>query len=88
MEMKELIVAVIVGDFDKGINRPANIPFTIKEKVLMVMGEVDGKLHILEVDPWTRTPILDYIGTFAVPLLMYVLIKTHIEGLPRHISDK
>ena len=41
-----------------------------------------GEFQILEVDPWTRIPILVDIGTFAVPLLTYALIKTHIKGVP------
>ena len=35
---------------------------------------VSGKFQILKVDPWTPNPILANIGTFVVPLLMYVLI--------------
>ena len=42
-------------------------------------------LQILEVDPWTRTPISANIGTFEVPLLTYVLIETHTQGVPHTI---
>ena len=44
--------------------------------------------QILEVDLWKRGPNLAEIGTFAVPLLTYVLFKTHIKWVPRTISDK
>ena len=33
-----------------------------------------GEFQILEVDPWTQTPILVDIGTFDIPLLTHVLI--------------
>ena len=49
---------------------------------------VIGKSQILVVDPWTRTPISADIGTFAVPLSTYILIKTHIKGVPSTISEK
>ena len=47
-----------------------------------------GKFHISEVDTWTRTPILANIGTFAVPLSIYVLIKAHIKGVQIPRLDK
>ena len=47
-----------------------------------------GELQISEVDHWARTPILADIGTFAVPLLMYVLIETHKKGVQSTRSDK
>ena len=47
-----------------------------------------GKFQILEVDPWRRTPISVNIGTFVVPLSMYVLIKTNIKGVSILISYK
>ena len=48
---------------------------------------VMGKFQISEVDPWTRTPILVDTGTFAIHLSMYVLIETHIKGVPIPRSD-
>ena len=33
-------------------------------------------------------PNFSRIGTFAVPLLMYVLTETHIKGILRTLSDK
>ena len=47
-----------------------------------------GEFQILEVDPWTRIPILVDIGTFAVPLRTYLLIKTDIKGVPIPSPDK
>ena len=47
-----------------------------------------GEFQILDVDPWTLTPILVNIGTFAVPLSTYVLIKHYIKGVPIPILDK
>ena len=47
-----------------------------------------GEFKILEVDCWTLTPISANIGTFAVPLLTYILIETNIKGVPRTSSDK
>ena len=41
-----------------------------------------GEFHILEVDPWTQTQISINIGTFAITLLTYVLIKPHIKWVP------
>ena len=46
-----------------------------------------GEFHVLEVDPCTGTPVLVDIGTFVIPLSMYVLIKTHIKRVPVPISD-
>ena len=46
------------------------------------------QLQILEVDPWTRTPILVDIGTFAVQLSTWLLIETHVKGVPHTRSDK
>ena len=42
----------------------------------------------MEVDRWTQNPILANIGTFAVPLLTYMLIETHIKGVHITKSDK
>ena len=47
-----------------------------------------GKFEVLEVDCWTRTPILANIGTFAVPLSTLGMIETHIEGVYITSSDK
>ena len=50
---------------------------------------VKDQLQILEVDYWTRTPILADIGTFVAPLLNYVLVVTHIErGKQHHIRRR
>ena len=46
------------------------------------------EFHILEVNPWTWTPILVNIGTFSIPLSTYILIKTHIKGVPILSLDK
>ena len=43
---------------------------------------VEDEFQILEVDPWTRTPISLDIGTVAIPLSMYVLIKNRIKRVP------
>ena len=43
---------------------------------------VEGEFQTLEVDPWTQTPISLDIGTFAIPLSPYVLIKNHIKRVP------
>ena len=50
-----------------------------KISIFIVSGIDD--LDILEVGPWTRSPISVDIGTFVVPLLTYVLIKPHIKGV-------
>ena len=42
----------------------------------------------MEVDRWTRTPILAGIGTFAVPLSTYILIESHIKGVRFASLDK
>ena len=41
MVTKEVIVAVVMEDVDLGLNILATLLFTIVEKVLIVMGEVD-----------------------------------------------
>ena len=46
-----------------------------------------SKFHILEVNPWTRTPIFLDVGTFYIPLSTYVLIKTHVKWVPIPRSD-
>ena len=43
----------------------------------------DAELDILEVDPWTRTPILVDSGTFAIPLSMYEWVP-----IPSSDTDK
>ena len=40
----------------------------------------EGEFQIVEVNPWKKAPILDDIGTFAVPLSTYVLIKHILKG--------
>ena len=47
-----------------------------------------GEFHIYEANPWTRTKISANIGTFVVPILMYVLIETNIKVVKRTSSDK
>ena len=49
---------------------------------LLCRGGCYGKIQILEVGPWTRNPVLADISTFAVPLLTYILIETHVKGVP------
>ena len=46
------------------------------------------EIHISEVDLWTQSTNFSDIGTFAIPLLTYVLLKTHIKWVPPTISDK
>ena len=46
-----------------------------------------GEFQILQVGPCTRIPISVDIGTFAILLSMYVLIKTYIKRVPITISD-
>ena len=46
------------------------------------------EFQILEVDTWTRTLFSADTGTFAVPLLMHVLIETQTIGVSRNISDR
>ena len=41
MSMKEVVVVVMMEDVYLGLKRSATIPFTIVDKLLMVMGEVD-----------------------------------------------
>ena len=60
-------------------------PFLV---LVIVQPSLVGQFHILEVDPWTRTPILADIGTFEVPSLMYITIETQIKIVRRTISDK
>ena len=59
----------------------------VSESVNMGWVELCGELHISEIDPWTQTPILLDIGTFAIPLSTYTLIKPHIKWVPITISD-
>ena len=42
--------------------------------------DASDAFHILEVNIWTQGPKLADIGTFVVPLLTYLLLKTHING--------
>ena len=49
---------------------------------------IRGELQILEVYCWKRTPSSANIRTFAVPLSTYVLIETHIKGVPITRSEK
>ena len=41
MSMKEVVVVVMMEDVYLGLKISATIPFTIVDKLLMVMGEVD-----------------------------------------------
>ena len=49
---------------------------------------VHGGFEILEVDIWTRIPILEDIGNFLVTLSTYVLIESNIKVLHSTRSDK
>ena len=55
MVIKVVIVVVMIEDAYLGLKRPATLTFTIVEKVLMVMGEVDIGIipspppHIIQV---------------------------------------
>ena len=49
--------------------------------------DVPGNFHILQVDPWIRTPILVDIGSFTIPLSTNVMIKTQIKRITIPISD-
>ena len=68
-------------DFPKGQKIEGFILVGVSNRSLPRKG-VEGEFHILEVDTWTRTPISLDIGTFAIPLSMYVLIKNHIKRVP------
>ena len=48
----------------------------------ITMKATKDAFQILEVNLWTRAPNLADIGTFVVPILMYVLLKTHIKWVP------
>ena len=41
MKMKDVIVGVMVKDVEVSLKRSATVPFTMMDKVLMMMGEVD-----------------------------------------------
>ena len=41
-----------------------------------------GEFQILEVDTWTRNPILFDIGTFCYPFIDKRTDKTHIKRVP------
>ena len=49
---------------------------------MLYIHDVNEEIQIFKVDPWTRTPILANIEALAVPISMYVLIETHIKGVP------
>ena len=68
MPMKEAIVVVMMEDVDLGLKIPATLPFTIVEKVLMVMGEADIGLRP------SPLPAIIQVGLvyFRVYLLMIV----------------
>ena len=51
------------------------------------LNDLMGGFQSLEVNPWTRTPILVDIGTFSIPLSIYVLIKIDIKRVTIPISD-
>ena len=56
---------------------------------LDMMGGYDiGEFQILEVNCWIWTPISADTGAFTVPILAYVLIETHIKGVPSHSPEK
>ena len=56
---------------------------------LDMMGGYDiGEFQILEVNCWIWTPISADTGAFTVPILAYVLIETHIKGVPIPSSEK
>ena len=56
--------------------------------VLSCSSSICDEFQILEVNRWTRILILADIGTFSVPLSAYVLIETHIKGVPIPSSEK
>ena len=66
MSMKEVIVAVTVKDVDSGLKRPATLHFTLVEKLLMVMVEVDIGLR--------QSPLPTTIQVILVDFLVYLFM--------------
>ena len=57
--IKDVIVVVTIEDVDLGLKRPATFTFTIVEKVLMMMGEVDVGLSTSSIHSITHVGLLD-----------------------------
>ena len=78
------------------ITSTSGVPTTPYQIIEAISGEQlnpepppdNGEFHISEVNPWTQTPISVGIGTFAVPLSTYILIKTQLKGVPTPSSYK
>ena len=69
MEMKEMILVVIMEDMDLGLKIPANITFTIIEKVLVVTVEVDIGLIL---DPF---PIINQVRLVNCRVFMFMVMR-------------
>ena len=75
--MKELTVVVMMQDMKLGINIPVTITFTITDKVLMVMGEVDMGLKSSPFPPIIQVSLVD-----SYVLLFMIMIEVEIGLRP------
>ena len=75
MAMKEVIFLVMMGCIYLGLKRPAAIIFTIMDKVLLVVGELDIGLR-----PYPPPPII-YLSLVDHSVYLYVVMREVDIGL-------
>ena len=76
-KIKEVIVGVIVKYMEVGLKRSADTPFTMMDKLLMVMGEMD-----LGLRPDPLTPIIQVCLVDNWVLIVRVMTGMDIGLIP------
>ena len=77
MKTKEKIVGVMVQDVEVGTNRSATLIFTIMEKMLMVMEEVDLSFIPAPLPPIIRVFLVYHCVSIVVVMrVLYIGIKS------------
>ena len=91
--MKEVIILVMIQEVDLDLKRPATLPFTIVQKVLMVMVEVDIGLKPSTLSPTIQVGLVYFcVYMFMVMIEVYIGLRLstflHITTLKNAVSTQ
>ena len=87
MVTKEVIVAVVMEDVDLGLNILATLLFTIVEKVLIVMGEVDIGPRPSNLPPIIQVGLVDHLVSLLMVIREVCIYLTPENFLPITMVD-
>ena len=82
MKMKQVILGLMTEDVELGHKRPATITFTMVEKVLMVVGELDIGLR-----PSPLPTIIQAIWVYGWNFMLMIMIEVDIYLIPVTITN-